>query len=79
MDIKLQLKPLITQRLIMMPRLQQAIKMLQLSRMEFLGKIQQELEENPAQSLIFGALQLNTTIDHFHLPIDAWSIGNALQ
>ena len=32
----------------MTPQLQQAIKMLQLSRMELSGQIRRELEENPA-------------------------------
>lgn len=39
---------ILTQQLVMTPQLQQAIKLLQLSRLELAGMIQQELEENPA-------------------------------
>jgi RNA polymerase sigma-54 factor len=45
-ELRQQLK--LTQQLIMTPQLQMAIKLLQLSRLELLDKIQQELEENPA-------------------------------
>lgn len=38
--------PKLTQQLVMTPQLQQAIKMLQLSRLELLQTIRQELEEN---------------------------------
>ncbi|MGD9733168.1 MAG: RNA polymerase factor sigma-54 [Desulfamplus sp.] len=38
----------LTQQLVMTPQLQQAIKLLQLSRLELAGVIQQEMEENPA-------------------------------
>ncbi len=38
----------LTQQLVMTPQLQQAIKLLQLSRLELLDAIRQELEENPA-------------------------------
>lgn len=37
----------LTQQLVMTPQLQQAIKLLQLSRLELLEVVQQELEENP--------------------------------
>jgi RNA polymerase sigma-54 factor len=45
-ELRQQLK--LTQQLIMTPQLQMAIKLLQLSRLELMDKIQQELEENPA-------------------------------
>jgi RNA polymerase sigma-54 factor len=45
-ELRQQLK--LTQQLIMTPQLQMAIKLLQLSRLELLDKINQELEENPA-------------------------------
>ena len=45
-ELRQQLK--LTQQLIMTPQLQMAIKLLQLSRLELVEKIQQELEENPA-------------------------------
>ncbi len=45
LEIRQQLK--LSQQLVMTPQLQQAIKLLQLSRMELLDVVQQELEENP--------------------------------
>ncbi len=46
LELRQQLK--LTQQLIMTPQLQMAIKLLQLSRLELLETINQELEENPA-------------------------------
>jgi RNA polymerase sigma-54 factor len=46
LELRQQLK--LTQQLIMTPQLQMAIKLLQLSRLELLDTISQELEENPA-------------------------------
>jgi RNA polymerase sigma-54 factor len=46
LELRQQLK--LTQQLIMTPQLQMAIKLLQLSRLELLETIAQELEENPA-------------------------------
>lgn len=46
MELRQQLK--LSQQLIMTPQLQMAIKLLQLSRIELLDSIQQELEQNPA-------------------------------
>jgi len=45
-ELRQQLK--LSQQLIMTPQLQMAIKLLQLSRLELVDKIRQELEENPA-------------------------------
>ncbi|MEE4356973.1 MAG: RNA polymerase factor sigma-54 [Desulfococcaceae bacterium] len=45
-ELRQQLK--LTQQLIMTPQLQMAIKLLQLSRLELMDAIRQELEENPA-------------------------------
>ncbi|MCX7982679.1 MAG: RNA polymerase factor sigma-54 [Syntrophales bacterium] len=45
MDLKQQLK--LSQQLVMTPQLQQAIKLLQLSRLEMVEAINRELEENP--------------------------------
>jgi RNA polymerase sigma-54 factor len=45
-ELRQQLK--LTQQLIMTPQLQMAIKLLQLSRLELMEQISQELEENPA-------------------------------
>ncbi|MCS6856101.1 MAG: RNA polymerase sigma-54 factor, partial [Sandaracinaceae bacterium] len=48
LELKQQLKQ--TQQLIMTPQLQQAIKMLQMSRLELADALQQELIENPVLS-----------------------------
>jgi DNA-directed RNA polymerase specialized sigma subunit, sigma54 homolog len=45
LELRQQLK--LTQQLVMTPQLQQAIKLLQLSRVELLETVQQELLENP--------------------------------
>ncbi|MBW2684985.1 MAG: RNA polymerase sigma-54 factor, partial [Deltaproteobacteria bacterium] len=45
MELKQQLK--LSQQLIMTPQLQQAIKLLQMSRMELSELVQEELLENP--------------------------------
>jgi RNA polymerase sigma-54 factor len=48
MFLDLRLKPALAQKLVMTPQLQQAIKLLQLSRADLVEKIRQELAENPA-------------------------------
>ncbi|HKL01312.1 MAG TPA: RNA polymerase sigma-54 factor, partial [Desulfotignum sp.] len=48
MEIGLQQNLTLTQQLVMTPQLQQAIKLLQLSRIELAEMIQQEMEQNPA-------------------------------
>src|SRR3954467_12945305 len=45
MELKQSLK--MSQQLVMTPQLQQAIKLLQLSRMELLEQVREELEQNP--------------------------------
>ena len=45
LELRQQLK--LSQQLVMTPQLQQAIKLLQLSRLELLESVQQELMENP--------------------------------
>ena len=47
MAIELRQQLRLAQQLIMTPQLQQAIKLLQLSRLELLDTITQELEQNP--------------------------------
>ena len=49
LELRQQLK--LTQQLIMTPQLQMAIKLLQLSRLELMDTITQELQENPALEL----------------------------
>ncbi|MFO7990544.1 MAG: RNA polymerase factor sigma-54 [Desulfotignum sp.] len=48
MELGLQQNLTLTQQLVMTPQLQQAIKLLQLSRVELAEMIQQEMEQNPA-------------------------------
>jgi len=48
MFLDLHQKPILTHKLVMTPQLQQAIKLLQLSRVELAETIRHELEENPA-------------------------------
>jgi len=48
LELKQSLNLKLQQQLVMTPQLQQAIKLLQLSRMELVGAIQAELEQNPA-------------------------------
>ena len=40
-------KPILDHRLILTPRMQQAIKLVQLSRLELIETVAQEMEENP--------------------------------
>ena len=64
LELRQQLK--LTQQLIMTPQLQMAIKLLQLSRLELLDTVRQELEENPALEEIpesAGEEQLNEDVD----------------
>ncbi len=48
MELGLQQSLILTQQLVMTPQLQQAIKLLQLSRLELAEMIEQEMEQNPA-------------------------------
>ncbi len=48
MFLDLRQKPILTHKLVMTPQMQQAIKLLQLSRVELAETIRQELAENPA-------------------------------
>ena len=48
-------KPILDHRLILTPRMQQAIKLVQLSRLELIETMAQEIEENPVlQELVTG-------------------------
>jgi RNA polymerase sigma-54 factor len=51
-ELKLQLK--LSQQLVMTPQLQQAIKLLQLNRLELVNMVQQELTENPVLEEVEG-------------------------
>lgn len=57
MAIELRLQQKLTQQLIMTPQLQMAIKLLQLSRLELVDAVRQELEENPALEEVVDASQ----------------------
>lgn len=59
-ELRQQLK--LTQQLIMTPQLQMAIKLLQLSRLELLETIHQELSENPALE------EISETVSEEHAP-----------
>ena len=58
LELRQQLKR--TQQLIMTPQLQQAIKLLQLSRLELIHTIKQEMETNPVLEYEEPSLSLNT-------------------
>ena len=47
MDLKLNINLKMSQKLVMTPMLQQAIKLLPLARLELVQKVQQEIAENP--------------------------------
>ena len=56
-------KPIIDQRLILTPRMQQAIKLVQLSRLELIETVGQEMEENPVlEELVTGEAQENSHV-----------------
>ena len=55
MALELRLQQKLTQQLIMTPQLQMAIKLLQLSRLELVDAIRQELDENPTLEEIVDA------------------------
>lgn len=63
LEFKQQLKQ--TQQLLMSPQLQQAIKLLQMSRMELVEHIQQELLENPFLEEVQGSPELSDVDENF--------------
>ncbi len=82
LELKLQLK--LTQQLVMTPQLQQAIKLLQLSRMELVDLVTKELEENPVleegveeDSSEEGETQVEPTesVDEAPAPVEAAEAG----
>jgi len=60
-ELRQQLK--LSQQLVMTPQLQMAIKLLQMSRLELMETINQELEENPALEEILEAAQSDQPVD----------------
>jgi RNA polymerase sigma-54 factor len=72
------LRPTQIQKLILTPKLQQAISLLQLSTIELSVKINQEIEENPVlEEMVAGEAEVDTIAEHrkdepiedsFHLP-----------
>ncbi len=54
MALELRLQQKLTQQLVMTPQLQQAIKLLQLNRLELVNLVSQELEENPVLEEVEG-------------------------
>jgi RNA polymerase sigma-54 factor len=67
MNLELQQKQILAQKLIMTLQLQQAIKLLPLSKMELMEKIHQELDENPALEEVMDASDENRTRDSVEL------------
>lgn len=65
LEMRLSLK--LTQQLVMTPQLQQAIKLLQLSRLELLDEVQQEMLENP----VLEEAQENETPEDENSGVDA--------
>ena len=61
LELRQQLK--LTQQLVMTPQLQQAIGLLQLSRLELLEKVQQELLENPFLEEADTDMEMETTLE----------------
>ena len=61
LELRQQLK--LAQQLVMTPQLQQAIGLLQLSRLELLEKVQQELLENPFLEEADTDMELDTTLE----------------
>jgi len=53
----------LAQQLVMTPQLQQAIKLLQLSRLELLENIHQELESNPLLEESTGEMQEDSEVN----------------
>ena len=61
LELRQQLK--LAQQLVMTPQLQQAIGLLQLSRLELLEKVQQELLENPFLEEADTDMEVDTTLE----------------
>ncbi|MEA3231353.1 MAG: RNA polymerase sigma-54 factor, partial [Thermodesulfobacteriota bacterium] len=60
MAIELRQELKLTQQLVMTPQLQLAIRLLQLSRLELVDTIQQELEQNPVLEEVIEESSLET-------------------
>ncbi|MEZ4527571.1 MAG: RNA polymerase factor sigma-54 [Desulfobacterales bacterium] len=68
MGIELRQQLKLTQQLVMTPQLQMAIKLLQLSRLELMDAIRQELEENPALEEVQESISPEDRITDAELP-----------
>jgi len=77
LELRQQLK--LTQQLIMTPQLQMAIKLLQLSRLELMDTIRQELEENPALEEIAETAAESLTAEKEESPADEKSKNEEIQ
>ena len=60
LELKQQLK--LSQQLVMTPQLQQAIKLLQLSRLELTDLVQNELQENPVLEVVSASAALKERV-----------------
>ncbi|MEM1347541.1 MAG: RNA polymerase factor sigma-54 [Myxococcota bacterium] len=66
MAMEQRLMPKMSQQLRMTPQLQQAIKLLQLSRMELISLVQQEMVENPILEEAQGTFEFETPQESLH-------------
>ena len=65
MALELRQSLTLTQQLVMTPQLQQAIKLLQLSRLELVETINEEMEENPVLEEQLSVLTAPLLIEHY--------------
>ncbi|CAN2046296.1 RNA polymerase sigma-54 factor [Candidatus Magnetomoraceae bacterium gMMP-1] len=70
MVLELQQQLRLTQQLIMTPQLQMAIKLLQLSRLELMEVIRQEMEENPAIEEMQETTDEETSAEELNQPVE---------
>jgi RNA polymerase sigma-54 factor len=78
LELRQQLK--LAQQLIMTPQLQMAIKLLQLSRLELMDTIRQELEENPALEEVIetpGEEPLGQAVEEILASVDSVQVAPA--
>jgi RNA polymerase sigma-54 factor len=73
LELRQQLK--LSQQLVMTPQLQQAIKLLQLSRLELVAAIQQEIEQNPVLEELSPAEEQEVVHDSRNLDSDSEDNG----
>ena len=75
-ELKQQLR--LSQQLVMTPQLQQAIKLLQLSRLELVGLVQQELQENPVLEEVMEGEEADAPGTEVEVP-DGGAVAEAVE